>query len=136
MKLTAAGQKPVGGGWSKIGLLFIRPPAAALFSSSLSVSCQFRAFLRPFNVQEHSFRQFQELGLPGEQVSFLRPFNVQEHSIHQFQGLGLPGEQSILIIQCPLHTKVNNIIVFPPNCVILSVLLQKAPKFEKLGVFI
>ena len=32
------------GGWPKIGLLFILLPAAALFSSNLSVSCQFREF--------------------------------------------------------------------------------------------
>ena len=32
------------GGWPKIGLLFIRLPAAALFSSNLPVSCQFREF--------------------------------------------------------------------------------------------
>ena len=60
------------GGWPKIGLLFIRLPAAALFSSNLPVSCQFREFLSLFNAQDHSF--------------------------HQFQGLRRPKEQSILII--------------------------------------
>ena len=49
------------GGWPKIGLLFIRLPAAALFSSNLAVSCQFREFLSLFNAQEHSFHQFQGL---------------------------------------------------------------------------
>ena len=58
LKSSAAGQKLLGG-WPKIGLLFIRLPAAALFSSNLPVSCQFREFLSLFNVQEHSFHQFQ-----------------------------------------------------------------------------
>ena len=61
------------GGWPKIGLLFICPPAAALFSSNLPVSCQFRGFLS-------------------------LSVSMQEHSFHQFQGLRCPGEQSILII--------------------------------------
>ena len=47
-------------------------PAAALFSSNVPISCQFREFLSLINVQEHSF--------------------------HQFQGLRRPREQSILII--------------------------------------
>ena len=52
------------GGWPKIGLLFIRLPAAALFSSNLPISCQFGELLSLFNVQEHSFHQFQRLRRP------------------------------------------------------------------------
>ena len=96
LKLPAAARvKNLLGGWPKIGLLFIRRPKAALFSSNLPVSCQFREFLNLYNVQEHSFHQFQEL--------------------------------RAISINHPLHAKVNNLIVFPPNWV-------KAPKFEKLGI--
>ena len=42
-------------------------PRAALFSSNLSVSCQFREFLSLFNAKEHSFHQFQGLRRPKEQ---------------------------------------------------------------------
>ena len=36
------------GGWPKIGLLFISLIAAALFSSNLPISCQFREFVSLF----------------------------------------------------------------------------------------
>ena len=80
LKSPAAGQKTVGG-WPKIGLLFIRLPAAALFSSNVPISCQFREFLSLINVQEHSF--------------------------HQFQGLRCPREQSILIIYFTRNKQCN-----------------------------
>ena len=52
------------GGSPKIGLLFICLLLAAFFSSHLLVSCQFRKILSLFNVQEHSFHQFQGLRCP------------------------------------------------------------------------
>ena len=68
------------GGWHKIGLLFIRLPAAALFSSNLPISCQFREFLSLINVQEHSFHQFQGLRRPREQsiliIHFMRKLTI------------------------------------------------------------
>ena len=36
--------------WPKIGLLFMRLPAAALFSSNLLVSCQFKRFFGSFSM--------------------------------------------------------------------------------------
>ena len=50
LKSPAAGVKKLLGRWSKIWLLFVRLPAAALFSSYLPVSCQFREFLSLLNV--------------------------------------------------------------------------------------
>ena len=91
------------GGWPKIGLLFIRLPAAALFSSNLPVSCQFREFLSLFNVQEHSF--------------------------HQFQGLRRPREQSILIIH--FMRKLRIYLLFRPTGWFWLFYGWKAPKFGK-----
>ena len=71
-------------GATKIGLLFIHLSAEALFSSNLPVSSQFREFLSLFNVQEHSFHQFQ-----GYKTSW-RAINID----------------------FPLHAEVNNLIVF------------------------
>ena len=96
------------GGWPKIGLLFIRLPAAALFSSNLPVSCQFREFLSLFNVQEHSF--------------------------HQFQGLRRPREQSILIIH--FMRKLRIYLRFRPIGWFWLFYGWKAPKFGKLGVWL
>ena len=96
------------GGWPKIGLLSILLPAAALFSSNLSVSCQFR--------------------------EFLSPFNVQEHSIHQFQGLRvLKTSWRAINIDYPLHAEVNCLIDIPPNWVILSFSLLKNTQIWEIG---
>ena len=43
------------GRWPKNGLLFIRLPGAAPFSSKSPIPCRFREFLNLDNVQEHSF---------------------------------------------------------------------------------
>ena len=96
------------GGWPKIGLLFIRLPAAALFSSNLPISCQFREFLSLINVQEHSF--------------------------HQFQGLRRPREQSILIIH--FMRKLTICLLFRPIGWFWLFYGWKAPKYGKLGVWL
>ena len=96
------------GGWPKIGLLFIRLPAAALFSSNVPISCQFREFLSLINVQEHSF--------------------------HQFQGLRHPREQSMLIIH--FMRKLRIYLLFHPIGWFWLFYGWKAPKFGKLGVWL
>ena len=94
-------------GWPKIGLLFICLPAAALFSSNLPVSCQFREFLSLFNFEEHSF--------------------------HQFQRLRRPGEQSILTIHFTRKSTIVNIIVFLLNWVILIILWLLSTQILETG---
>ena len=107
LKSPAAGQKLLGG-WPKIRLLFIRLPAAVLFSSNVPISCQFRAFLSLINVQEHSF--------------------------HQFQGLRRPREQSILIIH--FMQKLRIYLLFRSIGWFWLFYGWKAPKFGKLGVWL
>ena len=86
------------GGWPKIGLFFILLPAAALFSSNLPVSCQFNEFLSLFNVRELFFSSIS----------------------------GIKTSWRAINIDYPLHVEVNNLIVFPPNWVILIILLLKS----------
>ena len=94
------------GRWPKIGLLFILLPAAALFSN-LTVSWQFR--------------------------KFLSPFIVQEHSIYQFQGLRvLKTSWRAINIDCPLHKGVKSLIVLR-HWAILSVLLLKSIQIWEIG---
>ena len=95
------------GGWPKNGQFFICLPPAALFSSNLPVSFQFRGVLSLFNVQEHSF--------------------------HQFQGLKHPGEQSILIIH--FTHKVNNLNVFFHPIWFWLFYSWKVPEFGKSGAY-
>ena len=105
LKSPTAGQKLLGR-WPKNWATFIHLPTAVLFSSNMPVSCQFREFLSLFNVQEHSFRQF--------------------------QGLRHLGEQSILIF----HLTRKSAIVFPPNQVILIILQLKSTQIWKIGLII
>ena len=67
LKSSAVGKKKLLGRWPKIGQLFNRLLAAALFSSNLPVSYQLREFLSIFSVQEHVCHQFQGLRHPAEQ---------------------------------------------------------------------
>ena len=91
-------------------ILFIRLLAAALFSSNVPISCQFREFLSLINV------------------------HVQEHSFHQFQGLRRPREQSILIIH--FMRKLRIYLLFRPIGWFWLFYGWKAPKFGKLGVWL
>ena len=81
---------------------------AALFSSNVPISCQFREFLSLINAQEHSF--------------------------HQFQGLRRPREQSILIIH--FMRKLRIYLLFRPIGWFWLFYGWKAPKFGKLGVWL
>ena len=95
LKLPATGKKKLLGDWPRIGLPFILLPMATLFLQILSISCQFR--------------------------EFLSPFDVQEHSIHQFQGLRvLKTLWRGINIDYLLHAAINSLIVFPLNWVILT----------------
>ena len=78
------------------------------FPSNLPVSCQFREFLSLFNVQEHSFHHFQ----------------------------GLRRSRRAVNMHYPLHAEVNNLIVFPPNWVILIILQLKSTQIWEVGCMI
>ena len=107
-EIACRGSKNCWAGGLKLGYFFILLPMAALFSSNLSVSCQFS--------------------------EFLSPLYVQKHSIHHFQGLRvLKTSWRAINIDYLLHAEVNSLIVFPPNWVILSVLLMKSTQIWKIG---
>ena len=108
LKFACRRSKNCWAGDLKMGLLFVRLPAAALFSSNVPISCQFREFLSLINVQEHSF--------------------------HQFQGLWRPREQSILIIHFMRKLKIY--LLFRPIGWFWLFYGWKAPKFGKLGVWL
>ena len=86
------------GGWPKIGLHFIRLPAAALFSSNLPVFCQFREFLSLFQCPRTFFSSIS----------------------------GIKTSWRTINIDCLLHVEVNNLIVSPPNWVIKIILQLKS----------
>ena len=95
-------------GWPKIGLLFICLPAAALFFFKCA---NFLSIQRVFE-----------------------PYNIQEHSFHQFQGLRRPKEQSILIIH--FMRKLTIYLLFRPIGWFWLFYDLKAPKYGKLGVWL
>ena len=78
------------GGWPKIGLLFIWLPVAALFSSNIPISCQFREILQPFQCPTIFFSSISRIKRSWRAV----------------------------YIDYPIHVEGNNLIVFLPNCVV------------------
>ena len=90
-------------------------------------------YFSSFNPRQLFFLQICQFSINSESL-VLSLFNVQEHCFHQFrariQGLRRPGEQSISIIH--LHVEVNNVIVFPPNWVILIILGLKSTQIWEI----
>ena len=104
LKSPASGQKNCWAGGTKIWILFID-----LSARGSSFFFKFASFL---SIQR-----------------FFEPFQCQEHPFHYFLRLRCPGEQSIdlLIIHFTQKlTDVNNLIVFPPNWMILIILQLKS----------
>ena len=65
---------------------------------------------------------------------FLGLYNIQEHSVHQFQGLRiLKTSWRAMDIDLSTSRGSHSLIIFPPNWVILSVLLQKSTQIWKIG---
>ena len=93
------------GGWPKIGLLFIHLP----FGSSF-----FFKFANFLSIQR-IFGLFQCLRKLYSSIS------------------GIKSSCRATSIDYPLHAEVNNLIVFPPNWVILIILLLKSAQIWKIG---
>ena len=107
-EILCRGSKNCWAGGLKLGYFSFVCPRQLFFPSNLPVSCQFREFLSLFNVQEHSF--------------------------HQFQGLRRPKEQSISIIH--FSRKSTIYLFFRPIGWFWLFYGWKAPKFGKLGVWL
>ena len=92
-------------GWPKFGLLFICLPAAALFSSNLPVSAQFREVFEPFQCPRTCFSSIS----------------------------GIKTSSSAINIDYPPHAEVINLIVFLPYWVILIILQPKSTQIWETG---
>ena len=98
------------GGWPKIGLLLIRLPAAALFFFffKLASFLSFQGVFEPFQCPRTFFAS----------ISGIKMSKMSWRAIN---------------IDYPLHGEVNNLIVFPPNWVVLIVLRLKNIQIWEIG---